>query len=65
MPCHRRRNAGGSKEFGEVLLKTLDAKLDGYEAILSKQKFLAGNVRSQFMHGLLKQNFYGANFVRK
>ena len=28
----------------EFYVKTLDAKLDGYERILSKQKYLAGDV---------------------
>lgn len=28
------------------LIKTLDMKLDGYEKILSKQKYLAGDVRT-------------------
>lgn len=28
------------------LLKTLDSKLDAYEKILSKQKYLAGDVRA-------------------
>ena len=38
------------KEINEAaaaeLISKLDAKLDGYEAILSKQKYLAGDVRS-------------------
>ena len=32
------------EELVATLIQGLDAKLNGYEAILSKQKYLAGNV---------------------
>jgi hypothetical protein len=37
-----------NKELGESLLKKLEGKIDAYEVILSKQKYLAGNVRLRF-----------------
>ncbi|KAI0032621.1 glutathione S-transferase [Vararia minispora EC-137] len=37
------RGVESNKALADGLLKTLEAKLDGYEAILSKQKYLAGN----------------------
>jgi glutathione S-transferase len=36
----------------EESVKTLDAKLDGYERILAKQKYLAGDVRAFFLFDL-------------
>jgi glutathionyl-hydroquinone reductase len=34
----------GNEAFAEKHIKTLTAKMDGYERILSKQKYLAGDV---------------------
>ena len=36
-------------EAGKALLATLEKKLEAYEVILSKQKYLAGNVRASFL----------------
>lgn len=33
-------------EAGKALLETLEKKLEAYEVILSKQKYLAGEVRA-------------------
>ncbi len=41
---HRLRGETGSEEVFARHVATLEAKLDGYEAILSKQKYLAGDV---------------------
>jgi hypothetical protein len=35
-----------NEEHAKALITQLETKLDGYEAILSKQKYLAGDVRS-------------------
>lgn len=35
-----------NKEVAEKALEQLDKKLDAYEVILGKQKYLAGSVRS-------------------
>jgi glutathione S-transferase len=43
--CGRMRGAEGNKDVAAQLLKTLDAKLDAYDKILSQQKYLAGDVR--------------------
>jgi len=37
------RGQKASSEFGDILLETLDKKLDVYEKILSKQKYIAGD----------------------
>ncbi|KZV66911.1 thioredoxin-like protein [Peniophora sp. CONT] len=39
-PMHGR---GGSPELGDALLASLESKLEGYEKLLSKQKYLAGD----------------------
>lgn len=46
------RSAGSVSDEGAVArnLTTLEAKLDGYESILSKQKFLAGDVSLLLAH---------------
>ena len=36
-----------NEERVKELITQLESKLDGYEAILSRQKYLAGNVRSR------------------
>lgn len=44
LPRIRMRGEAGSEEVFARNLATLKAKLDGYEVILSKQKYLAGDV---------------------
>jgi len=39
------RGLAANEERVKELVPQLEAKLDGYEAILSKQKYLAGDVR--------------------
>ena len=39
------KGAGGSPELADAYLATLESKLEGYEKLLSKQKYLAGDVR--------------------
>ena len=47
MFCLRRRRGLETNEKQlEFCVATFEAKLNGYEAILSKQKYLAGNVRA-------------------
>jgi glutathione S-transferase len=41
-----RRGEAANEERVKELIPQLESKLDGYEAILSKQKYLAGDVRS-------------------
>ena len=41
-----------NEKRAEELIAQLESKLDGYEAILGKQKYLAGNVRARSIGSL-------------
>lgn len=51
---YRMRGIAGDKEAYNKYVATLDGKLDAYERILSKQKYMAGNVSKilAFQEGL-------------
>jgi len=44
-PCFRARGFAHNTEAGKAALETLKVKLKGYDAILGRQKYLAGDVR--------------------
>ena len=39
------KGQANSPELADALLAALESKLEGYEKLLSKQKYLAGDVR--------------------
>lgn len=47
--AHSKRGGTTNEANVEYLAATLDNKLNGYEAILSKQKYIAGNVSSRLI----------------
>ena len=42
------KGLGGSDELAKTELEALDKKLDAYNVILGRQKYLAGDVRASF-----------------
>jgi len=54
-----------NEERVKELISQLESKLDGYEAILSKQKYLAGNVRLSHPRNMPKSCRYDELLVQE